>query len=82
MKPVINSPKVHDALQDDSLYHHRRGDIDYFMGGRMESVYQVDDQYFEFFEGKVSELQVERNQGIITSVFWALMGSRCKTRRR
>ena len=36
----------------------------------------------EYFEGQVRELQAERSQGIITSVFGALMGSRHKTRRR
>ena len=48
----------------------------------METVYQVDDQCFEFFEGQVREWQVERNQGFITSVFQTLIGSRHKTRRR
>ena len=32
------------------------GDIDYFMGGKMETVYQADDQYFEFFKEQVREL--------------------------
>ena len=50
------------------------GDIVYFTDGKMETVYQADDKYFEFFEGQVSELQEERSQGIITSVIWALMG--------
>ena len=57
-------------------------DIDNFTGGKMEAIYQVDDQFFEFFEGQVKELQVERSQSIITSVFQALMGIRHKTRRR
>ena len=57
------------------------GDIDYFMGGEIETVYQVDDQCFEFLKGQVREVQKERSQGFITSVFWALIGSRCKTRK-
>ena len=58
------------------------GDIDHFKDGKMETVYQVDNQSLEFFEGQVRELQVEKNQGFITSDLWALMGSRHKTRRR
>ena len=58
------------------------GDINNFTDGKMEAIYQVDDQHFEFFEGQVKELQVERSQSIITSVFPALKGSRHKTRRR
>ena len=37
------------------------GDIDNFTGGKMEAVYQADDQFFEFFEWQVKELQVERS---------------------
>ena len=48
----------------------------------METVYQVGGQCFEFFEGQVRELQVEKSQGFITSIFWALTGSRHETRRR
>ena len=55
------------------------GDIDDFAGGKMEAVYQADDQ---FFEGQVKELHVEWSQRIIMSVFRALTGSRHKTRRR
>ena len=58
------------------------GDINYFMSGKMETIYQADNQYFVFFEGQVRELQVERSKGFITSVSWAFMGSRHKTRRR
>ena len=57
-------------------------DIDSFTGGKMETKYQVDDQFFEFFEEQVKELHVERSQSIITSVVCALMGSRDKMRRR
>ena len=58
------------------------GDIENFTVSKMEAIYQADDHYFEFFEGQVKELPVERSQSIITSDFWALMGSRHKTRRR
>ena len=51
------------------------GDIDYLAGSKMETVYQVDDQYFEFLEKLLSEVQAQRSQGIITSVFRVLMGS-------
>ena len=58
------------------------GDINNFTGGKMESIYQVDNQFFEFFKGQVKDLQAERSQSIIVSVFRALIGSRDKTRRR
>ena len=57
-------------------------DIDYVGGGKMEMIYQADNWYFEFLEQQVKELHMERSQGFITSVFRALMGSRCKTRRK
>ena len=58
------------------------GDIDYIGGGKMEIVYQADDQYFEFLNQQVKELHVERSQGFIISIFRAITGSRCKTRRK
>ena len=58
------------------------GDIDYMGGGKMEMVYHTDDQYFEFLNQQVKELHMERGQGFIKSVFRALTGSRCKTRRK
>ena len=58
------------------------GDIDFMGGGKMEMVYQADDEYFDFLNQQVKELHMERSQGFITSVFQALTGSRCKTRRR
>ena len=58
------------------------GEIDYLASGTMENVYQVDDQYFKFFENQVKELNGKRSQGIFASVFRAFTGSRCKTRRR
>ena len=58
------------------------GDIDYMRGGKMEMVYQADDQYFEFLHQQVKELHMERSQGFITSILMALTGSRQKTRMR
>ena len=58
------------------------GDINYVGGGKMEIVYQADDEYFEFLDQQVKELHMERSQGFITSVYRALTGSRCKTRSR
>ena len=58
------------------------GNINNFTCGKIETVYQIDDQFFEFYEGRVKELHVEISQSIITSVFHALMGSSCKTKRR
>ena len=58
------------------------GDIDYVGGGKMEMVYWADDKYFEFLNQQAKELHMERSQGFITSMFRALRGSRCKTRRK
>ena len=58
------------------------GGIDYIGDGKMEMVYQADDQYSNFLNQQVNELHMERSQGFITSVFRALTGSRCKTRRK
>ena len=58
------------------------GDINYVRGGKMEMVYQADDKYFEYLNQQVKELHVERSQRFITSMFRALTGSRCKTRRK
>ena len=44
------------------------GNIDMFEGGKMDAIYQVDDQYLDFFETQVRELQAKKSQGIITSV--------------
>ena len=37
------------------------GDINNFTGGKMETIYQADNQFFEFIEGQVKELHVERS---------------------
>ena len=58
------------------------GDINNFTGGKMETIFQADDQFFKFFEEQVKELQVERSQSIIKSIFRALMGRRWKTKSR
>ena len=46
------------------------GDMDKFKDGKMDAIYQADDHYFDFFEEQVRELQAEKSQGIITSVFF------------
>ena len=58
------------------------GYIDKFDGGKMDAIYQADDQYFDFFEEQIRELQAKKSQGIIRSVFLVLTGSRHKTRRQ
>ena len=58
------------------------GDIDYVGGGKMEIVYQANDQYLEFLDQKVKDLHMERSQGFITSILRALTGILCKTRRK
>ena len=57
-------------------------DIDRLEGGRMDAIYQADDQYFELFKEEVRKLQAEKSQSITISVFQDLTGSRCKMRRR
>ena len=44
-------------------------DIDNFPGRKVDAIYQADDQYFNFFKEQVKELQTEKSQSIITSVF-------------
>ena len=56
------------------------GDINYMGVGKMEMVYQPDDEYFDFLDQQVKELHMEKCQGFITSM--ALTGSRHKTRRK
>ena len=60
----------------------KNGDIDYFTGGQMDVIYQADDEYFNFFEEQFRELQAKKSQSIITRVFRAPTGTRCKTRWR
>ena len=48
----------------------------------MDVIYQVADKDFNFFKAQVGELDAERNQSIITSIFRTLTGTRQKTRRR
>ena len=58
------------------------GDIDRFAGKEMDVIYQAADKDFNFFEAQVRELDVERNQSIINSIFRTLTGTRHKTNRR
>ena len=44
-------------------------DIDKFKGGKMDAIYKVDDQYFNFFKEQVREVQANKSQGIITGLF-------------
>ena len=45
------------------------GDVDRFNSGKMNAIYQANDQYFDFFEDEARELQAEKSQGILTSLF-------------
>ena len=49
---------------------------------RLDVIYQVADKDFNFFESHVRELDAERNQCIITSIFRTLTGTRHTTNRR
>ena len=51
-------------------------DIDYVGGGKMKMVYEANDWYFKLLHQQVKELHMERSQGFITSIFWALAGNR------
>ena len=53
------------------------GDPDYVGGGKMEMVYQANDQYIKFLNQQEKVLHMESSQGFITSIFQALAGSRC-----
>ena len=48
----------------------------------MDVIYQEADKDFNFFEAWVRELDAERNQSILTSLFRTITGTKCKTRRR
>ena len=48
----------------------------------MDAICQATDKDSNFFESQVRELDAERNQSILTSIFRTLTGTRCKTRRR
>ena len=45
------------------------GDIDNFVGRKVDAIYQADEEYFNFFKEQTRELQAEKSQSIITSVF-------------
>ena len=48
----------------------------------MDVTYQATDEDFKFFEAQVRELDVERKQSILTSLFRTITGTRHKIRRR
>ena len=71
---IMCKQTVFDITEDD--------DINYVGGDKMEMVYWADDKYFEFLNQQVKEIHMVGSQGFITSMFRALTGSRCKTRRK
>ena len=38
------------------------GDIDNLAGGKVDAIYQADDQYLDFFKEQVQGLQVEKSK--------------------
>ena len=58
------------------------GNIDHFVGGRMENIYHVDDRYSDFLDGQVKELKAEKNLSFLCNMLRVLTGSRWRTRHR
>ena len=58
------------------------GDINKFAGEEVDVNYQAADKDINFFKAQVWELDAERNQSIITSIFRTITGTRHKTRGR
>ena len=56
------------------------GDINRFSGEGMGVIYQAADENFIFLETQVRELDAERNQSVLTSIFRSLTGTGQKTR--
>ena len=48
----------------------------------MDVIYQASDEDFNFCEAQARELNAERNQNILTSIFRTIKGTRHKTRRQ
>ena len=57
-------------------------DIDKFSGEEIDLIYQTADEDFNCFAAQVREVDAERNQSTITSIFRTITGTRHKTRRR
>ena len=57
-------------------------DIDKIPGEEMGVIYEPSGEGFNFFKAQVRELNAERNQSILTSIFRTITGTRHKTRRR
>ena len=57
------------------------GDIAYWGEAKWKWSIHANNQYFEFSQQEKG-LHIQRSQLFIKSVFWALTGSQCKTRRR
>ena len=49
-----------------------------FSAEEMDVTYQASDEDFNFFEAQVRELDTERNQSILTSIFRTITGTRHK----
>ena len=58
------------------------GDISKFSGEEMDVIYQVADEDFNFLKAQLRELDAERNQSILTSLFRTITDTRHETRRR
>ena len=58
------------------------GDIDQFSSEGMGVIYQAADEDFNSLEAQVRELDAQRNQSVLTSIFRSLTGTKYKTRRR
>ena len=53
-----------------------------FSGEGMGVISQTTDGDFNFLEAEVRELDAERNQNVLTSIFRILTDTRCMTRKR
>ena len=58
------------------------GNINHFMGGKMENIYHAHDRYSDFLEKQVKELKAEPGQSFLGNVFRVLTGTRWNTRPR
>ena len=58
------------------------GDINKFLGKEMNTICKASDEDLNLFKTQVRELNAERNESILTSIFRIITGTRHKTRRR
>ena len=54
------------------------GDIDRFSGEGISVIYLATDEGFNFLEAQVRELDAERNQSVLTSIFTTLTGTKTR----